>query len=53
MTTELFKAEKDYLMAIYLVENLHRQGLLSDDEFEKTRKNLIDQYQPVVSSLVG
>lgn len=52
MTRKQFKGEKDYLMAIHVVEELHKQGLLSDDEFEKIRENLISQYQSVSSSLI-
>jgi hypothetical protein len=53
MTRKQFKGEKDYHMALYLAEEIHRQGLLGDEEFEKTREKLISQYQPVVSSLIG
>ena len=52
MTTKQFKAEKYYLMALYLAEEIHKQGLLSNEEFEKTREKLISQYQPVASSLI-
>ena len=52
MTRKQFKGEKEYHMAIYLVREIHKKGLLSDKEFEKTREKLIDQYKPVVSSLI-
>jgi len=39
--------------AIYLAEELHKKGLLSDEEFEKARKDLIAEFKPVISSLVG
>jgi SHOCT domain len=53
MTPEQFEAEKQYHMAIYLVESLHRQKLINDEKFEKVREDLIDKYQPVISSLMG
>jgi hypothetical protein len=52
MTTEQFKAEKEYHMAIYLMEELHRKGLLDEAEIENVRDKLIDQYKPVISTLI-
>lgn len=52
MTRKQFKGEKEYQMAIYLVEALNKQGLLSVEEFEKAREKLSGQYKPVVSSLI-
>ena len=52
MTRKQFKGEKEYHLAIHLAEEIHKQGLLSNEEFEKTREKLISQYQPVASSLI-
>ncbi len=53
MTKDQFEAEKDYHLAIYMMKTLHKRGIIDDEEFNKVREDLIDEYQPVISSLVG
>ncbi len=53
MTKEQFAAEKDYHLALYMIKALHRQGVLDDEEFEIAKENLIEEYHPVISALIG
>lgn len=52
MTKEQVKAEKSYPISIQIMKELHKQGILDDEKFEKARGVLIDRYNLVISSLI-
>ncbi len=52
MTKQQFETEKSYQISIKLVEELHAQGILDDEEFEKVKEVLIERYKPVLGSLI-
>ena len=53
MTKEQFEAERDYQLALYMIEALCKQEIIDDEEFKSAREYLLDDYQPVISSLIG
>ena len=51
MSKAEFEAEKKYLLAITIAQNLREKGLLTNDEYQKIDEKLRAQYSPKFSAL--
>ena len=51
MNDDLFTAEMAYQVSLALAENLLQSGLISDEEFSRMRKLLLEKYSPILGSL--
>ena len=51
VNNEQFSSELDYQVSLALAETLLKSGLLSNEEFIKTRAMLLKEYNPVLGSL--
>ena len=51
MDDERFRAETAYRVSLSLAESLLRAGMLTEDEFTKTKKLLLARYKPLLGGL--
>ena len=51
MNDKLFSSELDYQVTLSIAESLHRSDLLTDEEFKKAKKLLLEKYNPELETL--
>jgi len=51
MDDELFRAETAYQASLILAQGMLQAGLLTEDEFTKTKKLLLARYKPLLGGL--
>lgn len=51
MTSSQFEREKNYQVSLVIAKNMLRVGLINENEFEKIKDYLANQYCPIIGSL--
>ena len=51
MTKEQFEREKEYLVSLYIIKRLLKNEIITEDEFKKIKKILLEKHSPIISSL--
>ncbi|MCD3234337.1 hypothetical protein IRP63_08680 [Clostridium botulinum] len=51
MSEEQFNSEKNYRVALYLAKSMVLKGLITDKEYNKIDRMLMEKYKPIIGSL--
>ena len=53
MNKQQFQRETLYQATMSAVERLHKNGIITDAEYEKCRKMMLEKYDPPVGKIVS
>ena len=48
LNEDQFQRQMDYSATMHVLEDLRKQGLLSDSEFEKANSLMVEKYSPII-----
>ena len=48
LNEDQFQRQMDYSATMHALEDLRKQGLLSDSEFEKANSLMVEKYSPII-----
>ena len=48
LNEDQFQRQMDYSATMHVLEDLRKQGLLSDSEFEKANSLMVEEYSPII-----
>ena len=53
LTQEQFKAERLYLVSLFVAKSMFREGIISEEEYEEIDTILLEKYRPVLGTLLA
>lgn len=51
MTSEQFEREKTYQVTISIARSMLQQGIITEREFKKVNRMMVEKYRPLIGSL--
>ena len=52
MNHDAFTREKEFMVASAILNTLHQDSLLTDEEYSAAKRLLVEKYQPVVGKII-
>ena len=53
MSKEQFKAERLYLVSLFVAKSMFREGIISEEEYEEIDTILLEKYRQVLGTLLA